>query len=239
MQRQIGSLKLRRERAVSNGVRTLGEAAFVELRRRLIDGTLPPGEPLRLERLKVEFGVGFTPLREALMRLSSDGLVQVQGLRGFRAAAISLEDLDDVMLTRGRIEALALEDAIARGDEDWEAAIVGAFHRMSRRNAIDPLSGLVAEDWAEAHQTFHFSLIAACKSRWIKRFWQTLFDQARRYRQLAVLKGSPYRDDLAEHRHLMEAVLARDLTAARAASREHIESTTMVVRRLLSELRQG
>lgn len=238
MQRRSESLKLRRDRAESNGIRTLGEAAFVELRRRLMDGTLPPGEPLRLERLKSEFGVGFTPLREALMRLSSEGLVEVQGLRGFRAAAISLEDLDDVMLARARIEALALEDAIVHGDEEWEAAIVGAFHRMSRRKPIDPLSGLVAEDWAEAHQTFHFSLIAACESRWIKRFWQTLFDQAQRYRQLAVLKGSPYRDDLVEHRRLMEAVLARDLVAAQVASREHIKSTTMVVRRILSEARR-
>src|SRR3546814_20639188 len=67
------------------GAQTLAEAAFIELRRQLLSGALQPGEPLRLERLKQDLKIGFTPLREALMLLSSEGIDRkgvVEGKRG-------------------------------------------------------------------------------------------------------------------------------------------------------------
>src|SRR3546814_8817745 len=73
---------------------------------------LQPGEPLRLERLKQDLKIGFTPLREALMRLSSEGLVLAEEQRGFRVAPATLADLEDIMTSRAEIEALALQRAI-------------------------------------------------------------------------------------------------------------------------------
>lgn len=214
---------------------TLAEQAFVRLRLQLLSGALPPGAPLRLERLKRDLGIGFTPLREALMRLTSEGLVEIEDNRGFRAAPASLADMEDIMLTRAAIEAQALEQAIRLGDVDWEAAILANFHKMSRHAASDPETGMVTDAWAQAHRAFHVSLIAACQSRWLKRFWLILFDQAERYRHLAVTRGAPYRNDQSEHRLLMEATMARDLDASLRASRDHIESTCAVLRRLLSD----
>lgn len=213
---------------------TLAEQAFVEIRRQLLSGTLVPGAPLRLEKLKRELGIGFTPLREALMRLSSEGLVEMEDNRGFRAAPASLADMEDIMLTRAAIEAQALEQAMRYGDVDWEATIIANFHRMSRYSASDPTTGFVADPWAHAHREFHLSLIAACRSRWLQRFWLTLFDQAQRYRHLSVTEGATYRDDQAEHRLLMDTVIARDIDGALNASRNHIESTCTVLRKLLS-----
>jgi GntR family transcriptional regulator, carbon starvation induced regulator len=211
----------------------LAEQAYTQLRRKLLSGVLEPGAPLRLERLKRDLGIGLTPLREALMRLSSEGLVEVEDIRGFRAAPATLRDMEDIMLSRAQIEAIALADAIARGDVDWEAEIVASFHRMSRYAASDPETGLVTDAWASAHRDFHRSLIEACESRWLKRFWLILFDQAQRYRHLSVTRGAAYRDDTAEHRQLMEAVLARDSEVALAASRGHIDSTCRILSRLL------
>jgi GntR family transcriptional regulator, carbon starvation induced regulator len=218
---------------LGNGSATLAEQAFVELRRQLLSGALAPGSPLRLEKLKRDLGIGFTPLREALMRLSSEGLVDMEDNRGFRAAPISLDGMEDIMLTRAMIEAQALVQAIRYGDVDWEAAIVANFHRMSRHSASDPTTGLVADAWAHAHREFHLSLIAACRSRWLQRFWLILFDQAQRYRQLSVTEGATYRDDQAEHMQLMNAVISRDMEAALVASRNHIESTCKILRKLL------
>ena len=65
----------------ASGSQKLAEVAFEALRRQLLTGALEPGAPLRLERLKRELGIGFTPLREALMRLSSEGLVDVEDIR--------------------------------------------------------------------------------------------------------------------------------------------------------------
>lgn len=220
---------------LGNGSATLAEQAFVELRRQLLTGTLVPGEPLRLEKLKRDLEIGFTPLREALMRLSSEGLVEIGDNRGFRAAPVSLADMEDIMLTRAAIEAQALEQAMRYGDVDWEATIIGNFHRMSRLSASDPATGFVYDAWADAHREFHLSLIGACRSRWLQRFWLLLFDQAQRYRHLSVTKGATYRDDQAEHIQLMDAVIARNVEDAVVASRNHIESTCKVLKRLLSQ----
>lgn len=237
MPKKSGEPRKKRNGAdLSDGSRTLGEVAFREIRRRVLDGTFEAGMPLRLERLKSEFSVGFTPLREALMRLLSEGLVDMEGQRGFRVASVSIADLEDVMFSRAEVEAIALKEAIERGDDEWEAAIVGAYHRMSRRPQIDPDTGLIAEGWAEAHLQFHRSLIDACRSRWIKRFWQTLFDQAQRYRHIAIVHGSSARDDSKEHHRLMDAVLSRAASTALAASRAHIESTTRVARTFLQQM---
>lgn len=219
----------------NGGQKTLNEFAFLQLRQQLLTGLLPPGTPLRLERLKQSLGIGYTPLREALMRLTSEGLVEVEEQRGFRVAAASLADLDHIMQARIEVEASALREAMAHGTEDWEALVMANFHKMSRRASVDAETGGVAPDWAEAHRAFHLSTIAACPNRWLLRFWATLFDQAQRYRHLSVTKGAPYRDDSAEHRRLLDAILSRDLDEALAASRSHIESTRAVVARLLAD----
>jgi DNA-binding GntR family transcriptional regulator len=218
-----------------NGSQKLAEVAFDALRRQLLTGALEPGAPLRLERLKRELGIGFTPLREALMRLSSEGLVEVEDIRGFRAAPATLADMEDIMLSRAHVEAKALEQSILLGDVDWEAEIVGNYHRMSRHDPRDSLTGLVSEEWGRAHRDFHLSLISACNSRWLLRFWQILFDQAQRYRHLSVVQGAQYRDDTTEHRAIMDAALNRDLEQAIEASRSHIQSTCAVLRRLMKQ----
>jgi DNA-binding GntR family transcriptional regulator len=215
------------------GARTLADTAYGELRRQILLGTRPPGSPLRLERLKEELGMGFSPLREAMMRLRSEGLLEVHGQRGFRVAPATPEKFDDLMISRARIEALLLEDAIRCGDEDWEARVVADFHRLSRRERTDPATGLISEGWDAAHRAFHYSLVAASDSDCLKGFWEPLFDQAQRYRQITVTRGSTLRDDHAEHQRLMETVINRDLPEALAASRKHIENTRALVRRLM------
>lgn len=220
---------------VNGGHQTLAEVAFDALRRQLLTGALEPGAPLRLERLKRELGIGFTPLREALMRLSSEGLVEVEDIRGFRAVPATLVDMEDIMLSRAHVEAKALEQSILLGDVDWEAAIVANFHRMSRHKAEDCQTRLVSDEWARAHRDFHLSLISACNSRWMLRFWQILFDQAQRYRHLSVIQGARYRDDASEHRAIMEAALSRNAAQAIEASRCHIESTCAVLRRIMKQ----
>jgi len=220
-------------RATQAGARTLADAAYLTLRREILVGTRLPGAPLRLEALKQELSMGFSPLREAMMRLRSEGLVESLGQRGFCVALATPEQFDDLMSSRVRIEALLLEDAIRCGDDDWEATILGDFHRLSKRDHTNPATGLISEDWDAAHRAFHFSLVMASESVCLKGFWQSLFDQGQRYRQITVTRGSMLRDDRAEHQRLMDAVMRRDLPAALEASREHIENTQTLVRRLM------
>src|ERR1700694_1563026 len=75
---------------------SLVELGYGKIREDIVFGHLAPGEKLRIEDLRGRYGLGATPLREALSRLSAIGLVEASAQRGFRVARVSVEDLDDV-----------------------------------------------------------------------------------------------------------------------------------------------
>ena len=153
--------------------KTLVESAYRALRRDIIEGRLAPGEKLRVEHLKDDYGVGAGTLREALSLLISDALVVSQGQRGFRVAPVSIEDFEDITRTRVMLECEALRQSIAMGDDAWEADLLAAFHRLTKAEE-KRIGSEDREEWEERNRIFHEVLIAACPSRWIKHFLSIL-----------------------------------------------------------------
>jgi len=103
-----------------------------------------PGSKLKIQDLcGAPSRSAWAPWREALSRLTSEGLVISEPQRGFRAAPISVADLKDLTMVRIEVESLCLKRAIAVGTVDWESRLVAAFHRLSRtpeRVASDPVA---------------------------------------------------------------------------------------------------
>ena len=222
--------------------KTLVESAYRNLRRDIIEGHLAPGEKLRVEHLKDDYGVGAGTLREALSLLISDALVVSQGQRGFRVAPVSLEDFEDITNTRVMLESEALRQSIALGDDAWEGDLLAAFHRLSK--AEEKLSDTAArEEWEERNRIFHEVLISACPSRWIKHFLSILYHQAERYRRLSLYMQPLPRDVHAEHEELFNATMARDAEKATAVIAEHIlltfRSVQVIPPEQLNEKRPG
>jgi GntR family carbon starvation induced transcriptional regulator len=215
--------------------KTLSEEVYVRLRADLLSCKFMPGDRLRLESLKEGYGVGFSPLREALMRLSGDGLVASVGQKGFRVSPVSLYDAQDIITTRQRIDDLILPDAMAHGDSAWEASILGAFHMLSKTPHFIADEQTVSATWSQVHKTFHYSLIAAAPSKLMKHFWLTVFDRTDRYRRLAVMLGSHRRNESKEHLLIKDAVLARDVKRACEMSRAHNQNTLKVIRAVLTD----
>lgn len=207
--------------------KTLAELAFQHLREDILRAKLRPGEKIHIERMSEGYGVGATPLREALSRLSSMGLVTVEGQRGFRVAPVSIQNLLDITKTRAWIEGTALRAAIARGDRDWEADILAAAHRLSGFSPTD-MAGLT-DQWNRANRLFHNALVAACDSPQLMAFRELLYDQSDRYRRLSVRDGLAGRDLGAEHRTIMEAALARDAERAIEHVHDHFLETTRTI----------
>lgn len=214
--------------------RTLAAEVRSQLREDLLAGRFKPNERLRMENLKSRYAVGFTPLREALMHLASDGLVIVEQQRGFRAAPISMADHWDIATTRQAIEDIALADALANGDDEWEAEIVSTFHRLTKVHHIDGETGGVSGEWAKRHFAFHAALVGGAKSRWIKRFWSQLYEQSDRYRRIAVTFTKAGREN--EHREIMQAALDRDVARILQLNRAHIKNTALIVAEHISEM---
>jgi len=220
--------------------KTLVEAAYHRLRKDIVEGRLKPGEKLRVEHLKDQYDVGAGTLREALQLLMTDALVVAQGQRGFNVAPISLSDFEDITRTRVLIECEALRQSIHRGTEEWEGAVLAAFHRLSR--AEERLTWDVEssrEEWELRNKNFHEVLISACPSRWIRHFQLLLYRQSERYRRLSMNTNPIPRDVHAEHVKLCEASVARDSERACAILTEHIIRTLDAIRSLPPNLLQS
>jgi DNA-binding GntR family transcriptional regulator len=202
---------------------TRTRAIYERLRREIIQGTLPPGEKLRIEVLRTRYNVGGTPLREAMNRLSTEGLVIQSDQRGFRVTPVSADDLLELTRTRCWINEVALRESIARGGRDWEEHVLLSLHRLSRIPVV--IDNRMNPDFSELHRVFHGALLAGCGSRWLVDFNDLLFDCAERYRNLLAVMGV-VRDVHSEHRAIAEAAIARKTALAVGLLNDHYERTS-------------
>ncbi len=215
---------------------TLAEAAYQRLRSDVIGGRLEPGAKLRIEELQKDYQVGASPLREALNRLVGEGLVVVKEQRGFRVAPVSLEELQDLSRLRVMLECEALRESIEKGDDEWEANVIAAHHRL--RKAGDAY-GKDLDAWELRNEKFHEALVAASASAWLLRIRRLLYEQHKRYRFISILARDEERDVDREHQEIMEASLARDTAAACAATERHIQQTVATSERIFADMKHA
>jgi GntR family carbon starvation induced transcriptional regulator len=215
---------------------TINAMVFRQIRADIVACRLAPSERLRVEDLRGRYGVGGSPVREALMRLEAEGLVTLEQNKGFRVSSVSREQLLDLMNTRIEIEGIALRWAIEKGGIEWEADLLAAFHRLSRLQKTDrSIAGTVNVAWFNEHKSFHSALVAACGSPKLMGIRETLFDQAERYVALSIISKFPTRNDISEHEQIMRATLARNVARAIQLHTAHIERTTERVAKSLAE----
>jgi DNA-binding GntR family transcriptional regulator len=222
--------------AAAESAQTLNATVLTQIRSDIIACRLVPNERLRVETLRERYGMGASPIREALMRLNAEGLVELEQNKGFRVSEVSHSNLLDLMSTRVEIEAIALRWSIERGGVDWEADLLSAFHRLSRQTKIDPEDpSAISAEWSQAHAGFHGMLVSACGAPTLLTIRHRLFEQGERYVALSIMSNGPLRDDVGEHRQLMRATLNRDIDKAITLNRAHIERTCNKVAASLAE----
>jgi DNA-binding GntR family transcriptional regulator len=203
---------------------------YDQLRTDLLNGALEPGSKLAIEALGERYGTSATPLREALNRLVSEGLVERKEQRGFAVMGISAADLAEITKTRGWLEEIALRESIAAHTTEWEEALVLAHHRLSRTpRSLSETSFEDNPDWEPHHRAFHRALISGCGSRWLLAFCEQLADQHHRYRRLSAPRAFTKRDVYNEHKQLMDAAIACRADEAVALLRAHFERTARII----------
>jgi GntR family carbon starvation induced transcriptional regulator len=212
------------EQSVASGATAI-EAAYSTLKRDIIAGSRKPGERLRIAMLSEIYGFGPSPLREALQRLSSDGLVVVTERRGFQVAELSLREFQDINFARIEVEALTLQLSIEHGDEAWEATLIASAYQLERADQRLAAGQEAFDNWERLNAKFHRDLIAACPSRTMVGLCDHLNDHVERYRRASVAKTGAGRDIGKEHRDIAAAALARDGRLAAALLREHFQRT--------------
>lgn len=205
---------------------SLTRQSYERLRSDVLDGRLKPGQKLLMHELRERYASGASPLREALSRLATEGLVVHNDQRGFVVAGASADQLRDLVRTRIAVESMALAQAMASPEPEWEEQLVLAFHRLSRApRSLREDSYEENPQWERLHRDFHFALLRGCDSPLLLGFCEQLYDQAYRYRQLAARTAHKRRNELDEHRAIFDAVMGHRLADAQRLMAEHYERT--------------
>lgn len=211
--------------------RNLSEQAYDRIRRDIILGERIPGERLLIDTMSECYEIGMVPIREALNRLSAEGLVVRESNRGFSVSQLSMDDLEELVGTRIQLETLALRASIERGDEAWEERLVLSYHRLARTHRMMPLEAgreRISDEWEPRHRDFHLALLDACGSRWLLGFCSTMIDHAVRYRNVSMnAHASQLRREGAngEHEALLRAAVDRDADLACDLLERHYRAT--------------
>ena len=199
---------------------TISDDGYRRIRADIIFGKLRPGQKLRLEALKENYGVSVSTLREILNRLAAEGLVLAEGRRGFEVAPVSPNDLKELAELRLVLECHAMERSFAHGDMEWEGRVVSAHHKLSATERHMPAKRPNQQLWKRYDGEFHQALISNCGSRALMQAHAMVFDKYFRYLILAL----SYRGDIVQvqHQQLLACALKRDASRAKTVLTAHI-----------------
>jgi DNA-binding GntR family transcriptional regulator len=212
--------------------RNLSRAVFAGVRADVLSGRLAPGSRLSPRALATQHEVSLSVVREALTRLSEQGLVVAEPQLGFTVVDLDLDDMRDLYRLRVLIEGEALRDAIEHGDVEYEARVVASHHRLERTpHLLEDGSGQITEEWAAAHGEFHHQLLSASTSPRLRDLADRLRDTSELYRRWSgtLTTALPPRDIPDEHRALMQAVLDHDAERAVSLITDHINLTASLL----------
>jgi DNA-binding GntR family transcriptional regulator len=211
--------------------RTKAERVYELMRADILTGRLPPGSRLRYADLCERYQTSTGVLREAMLRLSEQGLVKGEPQQGFQVVELSVEDLGDLTDARVVLETLVLRSAIADGDVEWESRILAAHHRLSRTSQRDPADpDRLSDEWVAQHAEFHHTLLDGCANRRLKETASSLRAAAELYRRWSLPLGNAAdRNVNDEHDKLLAAALERDADRAVMLLTDHITLTSNIL----------
>lgn len=201
------------------------DTLYNALRDRVVNGEFAPGQRLKPEDLRRDYGCSASTIRETLFRLSTVGLVDFQEQRGFRAPSCSEQLRHDLTLFRILLESEGACLSIRRGGIEWEARLSAAHHRLSHIESHVRQGQISAELmtlWTEAELEFHKTLIGACGLESLKRTHETVYQQ---FRQQVILGSSDFAfvpENIEQHRGILVAALNHDEALVRRLIREHL-----------------
>lgn len=195
------------------------QAVAYWLRRDIARGVFEPLERLKVEHLTKFYDIGHSPIREAIVLLVDSGLVIHEHQKGYRAAPVSLEDYQDLLTVYQRIYKMMLGMAMERGDDAWEEQVVIQLHRSLKipkvvDGTLDPQA---REMWQRSYGDLHQTLLSGCRSALLMKIYKDIGARLERYINLfADLETDRYYDHHADHRLIVDAIIARDADRTQA-----------------------
>lgn len=198
---------------------TASSQILAALRADILGMRLKPGEPLTEKDLTERFGVSRTPLREALIRLAEDGLVEIFPQSGTFVGRIPVEALPEAVVVRQALECAAMPLIVARTDAAGLALLDAIIARQAAMAALGDQDAFHAAD-----EEFHEALATLAGHPGLWRVAQQAKTQIDRCRRMTLPMPGRMPVVVEEHRAIVQALRARDARAADSAMRQHLSS---------------
>jgi DNA-binding GntR family transcriptional regulator len=209
------------ENALHDGApltRNASSAATELIRQAIVDGRLPPGRRLKEEELARELGISRTPVREALLVLSAEGLVDVAPNKGAAVRSHSVEDLDDLYQLRAVIEGYSARRAAARLSDDE----IGALRESCARFEAFLAQGADMSALVKENLVFHQTIYEGAGSTRLTSMVRQVIELPLVYRSYVWYSPDQQRISAHYHAQITRALETRDGERAELVMKEHI-----------------
>ncbi|MGF0539995.1 GntR family transcriptional regulator [Agrobacterium sp. ES01] len=214
------------------GVQAQGRAAdlvHAMIVERIVTGIMRPGEMLSEKALADDFNTSRTPVREALHRLSAEGLAERGARRAFIVKRMDMDALQALFEAVGDLEALMAGKAALRMTE-IERQMLSSIVEEGERHASDPVA------YAAINTQFHAAISAGAHNPILSATLAELNLRTLPWRGAQFSnRSNRMKSSRAEHRAICEAIAARDAGAAENAMRRHVAAALMVISEVLAE----
>ncbi len=197
-------------------VQTKAVAVYEAVAARILDGSMEPGSTVNQEGLAASLGVSITPLREALRRLESDGLVILEAHRTVTVAPLSLAEVRELYAVRLQLDPFAAGLAATEASPEALDRIEARAGRRPERSARGRL---------RANREFHRAIYRASGNATLASILDRLWDRTDRYRLIVLQVGNQERQVEREHREIAAAIRSRDAARATRLMRDHVATT--------------
>lgn len=208
------------------------DQAYVQLKQLILDGTLPAGAQMLELEAAARLNMSRTPVREAMVRLRQEGIVEIRPRHGMRVLPISAVDMRDIYEIITALEGTAAEGVARRGLTARQiAALQGAVRDMDKALEQHDLHA-----WAAADERFHLMLVELSGNKRLIQMVAQLWDQAHRARLLTLRLRPTPSDSNREHEALVEAIVQRKPDEARTVHEAHRRRAGKMLVELLERL---
>jgi DNA-binding GntR family transcriptional regulator len=197
--------------------------AAQKIRQALAEGRFAHGDWLRAQGIADELGLSLTPVREALLELASEGVIDFEPFRGARVSEIPLVNLSEVYAARGLLESAATGLAAARLTPKGLVKLASLHAAFVKAVATGDRESL-----RDLNDRFHFAIYDAAEAPLIRQLIKTVWTRAPR----DTFRLLPERPERSVHAHglILEALRRRDPREAEQAMRSHIDEAYTLIR---------
>lgn len=197
--------------------RTLWQRVHDHLRDEIISGTLPPGAELHEFALARSLGVSRGPVREALGRLATEGLVTIRPRRGAVVRALSGEEFIEAYQVREALEMMAVRLAVPKLTAEDLASMERLIEEMASRAEAGDVQGFF-----EANSEFHQRFFEVAGNGMLSELYRQVRGQIDRHRRRSLELRGDLRRSIVEHRAILSAAASGDVERAVDLASEHI-----------------